>query len=244
MGQCKSSEAASEKSSPAEELSRPRRNSGLLMIESKESDTVASSTKSLRRFGYKNDGDRRHMEEKESFPNLNARVSIKSTLLKSGIFNDEVNKRGISPADIDNIVDAFKIEHFREGQFILEKDDFRCEKLFIVRQGVFKCLDGAKCKMVMKEKSILGELGFFHHNPPLLSICTSSVISSAYVLNKRDFKAIVEKGRNLQDIRILQSLSEAQKYRMKDKIQLTNFVRGIVRTICTPLIPSALHTTS
>ena len=55
---------------------------------------------------------------------------------------------------------------------------------------------------------------------------------SVYCLSKRDFKLIVEKGRDLKSMKMLQVISDAQKYLVKDRVTIINYYRGAVNYRC------------
>lgn len=205
---------------------RKRRNSGLVLIEDKESFVekvvFPKSAKENKDLAANN----------EAIPTTSNNLSdeskafIRRALLRSGVFTDEVDKRNISAADIENIVEAFEPRSYEDGDYLFHQNDFPCDTVFIAKRGVFRGLDGSHCKAIMRSKDIIGELGFFHQNPRMLSIVAGGTNPSAFALNKRDFKAIVEKGRDLKTMKIMEALSEAQKYLVKDRVTIANFIRG------------------
>jgi hypothetical protein len=198
---------------------RKKRNSGLILIENKQSHVdKLILPKSIAKYeGIPAPGNNLSDESK---------AFIKRALLRSGVFTDEVDKRNISAADIEKIVEAFEPRSYEDGDYLFHQDDFPCETVFIAKRGVFRGLDGSHCKAIMRSKDIIGELGFFHQNPRMLSIIAGGTSPSVFALNKRDFKAIVEKGRDLKNMKIMEALSEAQKYLVKDRVTIANFLRG------------------
>jgi Cyclic nucleotide-binding domain len=201
---------------------RKRRNSGLILIENKQSHVekvvLPKSTQGI--------------AKNETIPAMGNNLSdeskafIKRALLRSGVFTDEVDKRNISAADIEKIVESFEPRSYEDGEYLFHQNDFPCDTVFIAKRGIFRGLDGSHCKAIMRSKDIIGELGFFHQNPRMLSVVAGGTSPAVFALNKRDFKAIVEKGRDLKNMKIMEALSEAQKYLIKDRVTIANFVRG------------------
>lgn len=229
MGQCQSSTVAQPPKLSKGGLNRPRRNSGLVLIEETGVLATPKSAKSCTKSAWPQkleDSSKTTGNAERNSLNDDSKTIIKRCLLRSGVFNDEVNKLNISSHDIDRIVDAFHVEHYKENQFLFQKDDYPCDKLYIVKSGVFRGIDNCECKAIMREKDMMGELDFFHQSPRYLSVCVGGSNASAYCLNKRDFKAIVEKGRDLRNIKMLDLLSETQKYLLKDQVKLSNYIRG------------------
>jgi Cyclic nucleotide-binding domain len=205
---------------------RKRRNSGLILIESKQSHIEkVVPPKPIK-------GNKESIAKNERIPATDNNLSdeskafIKRALLRSGVFTDEVDKRNISAADIEKIVEAFEPRNYEDGEYLFHHHDFPCDTVFIAKRGLFRGLDGSHCKAIMRSKDIIGELGFFHQNPRMLSIVAGGSNPAVFALNKRDFKAIVEKGRDLKNMKIMEALSEAQKYLVKDRVTIVNFVRG------------------
>jgi CRP-like cAMP-binding protein len=200
----------------------PRNSSKIILIEEKVENLVSCSTKSLV-------SAKSHKKIKET-PSVglddHARVFIKRSLMRSGVFSNEVNHSKITSEDIDEIVNAFEFITFLDRECLFYKDDFPSEEMFIAKKGKFRGWKDSDCKVTMKEGDLIGELGFFYENPRLLSIIVEGDQSSAYRLLKRDFKAIVEKGRNLRNIKILNALSDFQKLVFRERTSLSNFFRG------------------
>ena len=166
--------------------------------------------------------------------NEDSKSFIKQALLKIGVFTDEVNKRNISVADIQNIVNAFDIIRYEDGEYLYNQNDFPSDYLFIAKCGIFRGLEGEQCKSIMRPMDIIGELEFFYQVPRVLSVvaCRANGKNpSVYCLSKRDFKLIVEKGRDLKNMRMLQVLSDAQKYLVKDKVTIINHYRGVLNCV-------------
>ena len=203
----------------------------MFLIEAKETadDTLSSqNSKDLNRKGKKSSKSSIPSKPKkeEDLLSDDSKLFIKKTLVRSGLFNDEINKRSISSRDIDRIVQAFAVEHYQDNQCLFRKDDVPSDKVYIARRGIFRGMDGNVCKVIMREKDMMGELCFFQQSPRLLSVIAGGHQPSAFSLSRRDFKAIVEKGRDLNNIRILDPLTEAQRYLVKDRVTLQNFARG------------------
>lgn len=206
---------------------RKRRNSGLILIENKISQiekVIPQSNQNSKEFDTKNE------TTSATANNLSdeSKAFIKRALLRSGVFTDEIDKRNISAADIEKIVESFEPRSYEDGDYIFHQNDFPCDTVFIAKRGIFRGLDGSHCKAVMRSKDIIGELGFFHQNPRMLSIVAGGTNPSVFALNKRDFKAIVEKGRDLKTMKIMEALSEAQKYLVKDRVTIANYIRGLL----------------
>lgn len=72
----------------------------------------------------------------------------------------------------------------------------------------------------------MGNPTFFHETPSKFSVLADSNSGRAFCLTKRDFKLIAEKGRDLRNIKLLESLSDDQKLLFKNKITIANFVKG------------------
>ena len=226
MGQCRSSKAELPQIfSNGTGKYRLRRNSGFVLLE--ESATSANQkpgslcVKKLKVEKRENSSSTLTLTE-----NDDSKVIIKKSLLRSGVFTDQINQLHLTSHDIDRIVDAFHVEHYDEDQLLYQKDDFPSEKMYIVRSGIFRGLDNWVCKAIMRENDMIGELDFFHQNARHLSVSVLGSNASTYCLNKRDFKIIVERGRDLNNIRIFDSLSEVQKYSIKDQVKLSNYIRG------------------
>lgn len=240
MGQCRSKICVWGKAPSDDATKLPRRNSGLFLIEAKEVVVLPPRSKLEKKRS-------KHRKGKYSKKNIQAKkdeemsddskIFIRKTLLRSGAFNDEINKRNICSRDIDKIVLAFTEEHFEDGHTLFRKDDFPSDKLYIVRKGIFRGMDGNMCKAIMREKDMMGELCFFHYSPRVLSVIAGGTQPSAFSLTKRDFKAIVEKGRDLNNIKIFDPLAESQKYLVKDRVTIHNFHRGTYG-ISSSLLPS------
>lgn len=158
------------------------------------------------------------------------RNSIKRCLMRSGIFGEEVNLRKIMPSDTDRIVNAFKLKTFDDGEILFKQNDRPCDNMYIIKRGIFRGKDSfGTSKAIMREGDIMGEIGFFQESPRLLSIVADAfngVRPTAYCLTKRDFKAIVEKGRDLSVIKIFESLSDGQKHLLRKRVTIANFIKG------------------
>lgn len=159
--------------------------------------------------------------------NNNIKWRIKDALNRSGVFTDEINYHKTSEIDIDKIVNSFVLKTFNKGDVLYKENDYPSKDLFIVNQGAFRGYHGVCSKTFMRQNDMIGELGFFLEAPQLLSIITDENNSSAYCLSKRDYKAIIEKGRDLRNIQSLKSLSDNQKCVLKTKITISNFLKGI-----------------
>jgi hypothetical protein len=193
--------------------------SKIILIEEKVQNLVScsNSTKSQKKF---------QVNRKSVGLDDYARVFIKRSLMRSGVFSNEVNHSKITSDDINEIVNAFEVKVYSDHEFLFYKDDFPCDEMFIPRKGQFRGWKDSKCKVIMKEGDLIGDLGFFHENPRLLSVTADGDQPSAYRLLKRDYKVIVEKGRNIRNIKILNTLSESQKLVFRERISLANFFRG------------------
>ena len=162
--------------------------------------------------------------------NEDSKSFIRQALLKIGVFTDEINKRNISVDDIQNIINAFGIIDFEDGEFLYNRNDFPSDCLFIAKSGIFHGLVGGEYKSEIRPSDVIGEMEFFYQMPRTQSIEASRANGknpSVYCLSKRDFKWIVEKGRDLGSMRMLQALSDAQKYLVKDKVTIRNHYRGV-----------------
>lgn len=155
------------------------------------------------------------------------KIVIKRSLMRSGIFLNEINRRKISSSDIDKIVNCFKLEFFNDEEMLFRQNEQPCDNMFIVKRGLFRGKDRFNnCKAIMTENDMMGEMEFFDEIPRMLSIVANGNNPAAYCLNKRDFKAIVEKGRDLSVIKLFESLSDDQRYLLKKRITIVNFVKG------------------
>lgn len=67
---------------------------------------------------------------------------------------------------------------------------------------------------------------FFHETSSKFSVLADSNSGRAFCLTKRDFKLIAEKGRDLRNIKLLESLSNDQNLLFKTKTTIANFVKG------------------
>jgi Cyclic nucleotide-binding domain len=166
--------------------------------------------------------------------NEDSKSFIRQALLKIGVFTDEMNKRNISVADVQNIINAFGTIDFEDGEFLYNRNDFPSDYLFIAKSGIFRGLVDGEYKSEMRPSDVIGDMEFFYQMPRTQSIEASRANGknpSVYCLSKRDFKRIVEKGRDLGSMRMLQALSEAQKYLVKDKVTIINYYRGVVNNL-------------
>ena len=156
-----------------------------------------------------------------------ARVFLRNCLLRGGIFTDEISFRQLTPEDVNRIVNSFEMKTFPTGTFLFHKGDYPCETMYVAKRGLFRGVNGNTVKAIMKEGDLMGEIGFFHETPRLLSIMADNKGDCAtYVLNKWDWKVVAEKGRDLNSIRLLNDLTEDQKYQIKDKKELINIRAG------------------
>jgi hypothetical protein len=151
---------------------------------------------------------------------------IRTALMRSGIFANVRGQLSPSDIDIDNIVNAFVLRDFKKSEVMFEEDHYPCNDLFIVKEGSFR---GSQmlCGMVsMKRSDIIGELSFFLEVPHILSIVADENNSSAYCLSKRDYRAIIEKGRDMRKIKLFRSLSDDQKSVLKANVTILNVLKG------------------
>lgn len=231
----------------SDEVIKPkeRRNSGLRLIEAKvayEIETEIDGSKITSKLG----GGPKALKgmiscNGDAFPdnaNLNedSKSFIKQAILKIGIFTDEVNKRNISIADVQNIINAFRIIHYKDGEYLYNQNDFPSDNLFIARGGIFRGLVNEECKSEMRPSDIIGEMEFFyqmHRKVSVVACRANGQDPSVYCLSKRDFKLIVEKGRDLKSMKMLQVVTDAQKYLIKDRVTIINYYRGAVNYCCT-----------
>lgn len=158
--------------------------------------------------------------------NTKTRQFLKRSLLANSVFAQEVTSRHITPEDMDRIADVISIKNFEPGERLFEKDDFPSDYLYIARQGIFRGVNDYETKIIFREGDLIGEVGFFHDCARLLTVIAEGEGSSVFALSKTDFKSIVEKGRDLNNIKILKSLTESQKYMLKDGMSVCNFLRG------------------
>ena len=232
---------------------KERRNSGLRLIEAKvahEIETEMDGAKFILKMG---EGPKAFKEviscNGDGSPdgtNLSedSKSIIKRAILKLGIFTDEVNKRNISIADIQNIINAFRIINYEDGEYLYNQNDFPSDNLFIARGGMFRGLVNEECKSEMRSSEIIGEMEFFyqmHRKVSVVACRANGQNPSVYRLSKRDFKLIVEKGRDLKSMKMLQVVSDAQKYLIKDRVTIINYYRGAVNYRCSFTFSTHFH---
>ena len=160
---------------------------------------------------------------------------IKRSLLRNGIFTQEVDFHNITASDMEKIIDCFNIRNFECGVKLFERNDSPTDHLYIVRKGIFKCTSDQETLAIYREGDLMGEVGFFHDVGRCLTITADTADASSFCISKREFQLIVEKGRDLNNIKILNSLTEAQKYLLKDGMSVSNYLRGNTSTILTYL---------
>jgi CRP-like cAMP-binding protein len=146
--------------------------------------------------------------------------------MRSGVFADVINQQAPSAMDIDNIVNAFVLKNFNEMEVLFQENQYPCDNLFIIKEGNFRGSKEMFDIASMKRGEILGELGFFFEMPHLLSVVAFDKYSSAYCLSKRDYRAIIEKGRDMRNIKIFRSLSDDQRSVLKKSVTILNFLKG------------------
>lgn len=151
---------------------------------------------------------------------------LKRSLLSNSTFSQEVVLRHITSDDMSKIVDATQVMHFEPGERLFLKHDMPCDNLYIVRRGIFRGLDTETTKVIYREGDIMGEIGYFQDCSQILTVVAEGNEASAYCLSKREFKLVAEKGRDLNNIKLLKGLSQDQKYMLKDTMGVTNYVRG------------------
>lgn len=151
---------------------------------------------------------------------------IKKSLLSNGTFSQQISLLQITSEDMDVLVDAAHVTHFEPGERLILKYDTHCEYLHVVRRGIFRGLDNGKTNIILREGDIIGETGFFYDSCQNLTVIAEGEDSSAYCLSRRDFAAIVEKDRDLKNIKLLSGLNESQKCMLKDTMSVVDYVRG------------------
>ena len=201
-----------------------RRNSGFFLIEERPDTTTDEEKQKLKN----NKNDKKSGAEADAgAPAGDARVFLRNCLLRGGIFTDEISFRQLTPEDVNRIVNNFEMKTFPTGTFLFHKGDYPCEVMHVAKRGLFRGVKGNIVKAIMKEGDLMGEIGFFHETPRLLSIMADNKGDCAtYALHKWDWKVVAEKGRDLNSIRLLNDLTEEQKYQMKDKKELINMRAG------------------
>lgn len=152
---------------------------------------------------------------------------IKRSLLANPTFSQEMVLRHLTVEDMNKFVDATQIMHFQPGERLFQKYDAPCEHLYVVRRGIFRGLDGQTTSVILREGDVMGEIGYFQDCGQIITVVAEGDEASAYCLNKRDFKLIAEKGRDLNNIKILNGLSKEQKYMLKDTMGVANYARGL-----------------
>ena len=156
------------------------------------------------------------------------RAFIKRSLLSNGIFVQEADSHNITPSDMEKIIDCYRIRNFEYGERVFERNDSPTDFLYIVRKGIFKCTSNQETLAIYREGDLMGEVGFFHDVGRCLAIAAGTADASSFCLSLREFQLIVEKGRDLNNIKILNSLTEAQKYLLKEEMTVSNYLRGEV----------------
>lgn len=151
---------------------------------------------------------------------------LKRSLLSNTTFAQEMILRHITPEDMTRIVDAVQVMIFEPGERLFLKHDAPCDNLYIVRKGIFRGLEDETTKVIFREGDVMGEIGYFQDCSQILTVVAEGEEASAYCLTKRDFRLIAEKGRDLNNIKLLNGLSQDQKYMLKDTMGVTNYARG------------------
>lgn len=151
---------------------------------------------------------------------------LKRSLLSNATFAQEMILRHITPEDMTRIVDAAQVMFFEPGERLFLKHDMPCDNLYIVRRGIFRGLEDETTKVIFREGDVIGETGYFQDCSQILTVVAEGDEASAYCLTKRDFRLIAEKGRDLNNIKLLNGLSQDQKYMLKDTMGVTNYARG------------------
>ena len=152
---------------------------------------------------------------------------IKKALLSNAAFSQQISLRQITADDMNVLVDAAHIAHFEPGERLILKYDTHCEQLYVVRRGIFRGLDNGKTNVIFREGDIIGETGFFDDCRQNVTVIAEGDDSSAYCLSRRDFGALVEKDRDLKNIKLLGGLNQSQKCMLKDTMSVMNYVRGL-----------------
>ena len=152
---------------------------------------------------------------------------IKKSLLSNSTFSRQISLLQITADDMNVLVDAAHVTHFEPGERLILKYDTHCEYLYVVRRGIFRGLDKGKTNVILREGDIIGETGFFHDCCQNLTVVAEGDDSSAYCLNRRDFAAVVEKDRDLKNIKLLSGLNHSQMCMLKDTMSVENYVRGM-----------------
>ena len=205
-----------------------KRNSGLFILESGQGRSHGGSA-----------GDYQDL-----LRNPKIRAFMSRSLLRNELFTEEVNLRHITPEDMEMILDCFKIKDFEPGEHLYDKDDIPSDYLYISRLGLFKGMDEMETAVILREGDLIGEIEFFHDCSRQLTVVAEGHNCSAFCLSKRDFKSIVEKGRDLNNIKILNSLTTDQKYLLKDGMSISNHLRGKYYNLLLFLPLLFLHLTS
>jgi hypothetical protein len=112
--------------------------------------------------------------QKEYSLSKDSKLFIKENLMRSGVFINEVNQFNLSFLDIDNIVNAFKLESFSGNEILFHQNDRNCSILYIAKRGIFMSIKGSNEKesIIFKEGSLMGDTAFFHEVPPNYSLMT------------------------------------------------------------------------
>jgi Cyclic nucleotide-binding domain len=167
---------------------------------------------------------------------------LKRSLLSNATFAQEMILRHITPEDMTRIVAATQVVFFEPGERLFVKHDIPCDNLYIVRRGIFRGLEDETTKIIFREGDVMGETGYFQDCSQISTVVAEGDEASAYCLTKRDFRLIAEKGRDLNNIKLLNGLSQDQKYMLKDTMGVTNYARGryVAHTSehCSSFLPS------
>lgn len=196
-------------------------NEKFILIEDKIMDHYSNNKKK----NQMNNIDKKKVIRPELLSN-DCKWKIKTALMRSGVFADVINQQAPSAMDIDNIVNAFVVKNFNEMEVLFQENQYPCDNLFIIKEGHFRGSKEMFDRASMKRGEILGELGFFFEVPHLLSVVAFAKYSSAYCLSKRDYRATIEKGRDMRNIKIFRSLSDDQKFVLKKSVTILNFLKG------------------
>jgi Cyclic nucleotide-binding domain len=156
---------------------------------------------------------------------------IKKSLLSNGTFSQQISLHQITSDDMNILVDAAQVAHFEPGERLILKYDMRCEYLYIVRRGIFRGLDNGKTNIILREGDIIGETGFFYDCCQNQTVVAEGDDSSAYCLSRRDFTDIVEKERELKNVKLLGGLTPSQKCMLEETVTFVNYVRGTIALI-------------
>lgn len=167
-----------------------------------------------------------YMDDPAILRDPKTKAFIRRSLLSNGIFTQEVDSHNITPSDMEQIIDCFRIRKFEHRERLFERNDSATDYLYIVRKGIFKCTSDQETLAIYREGDLMGEVGFFHDVGRCLTIAADTADASSFCVSSREFKLILEKGKDLDNIKILNSLTEAQKYLLKEGMTVSNYLRG------------------